>query len=156
MSISRTLSLVTAAGIAAGAAFAASDAEVNPAVKARQAHMQLYAHNIGVLGGMAQGNIEYNAEAAQAAANNLVALSSINQTSYWPPGTSVDDIEGTRALPAAWDDMEGIIAAHMAFIEAAAGMADVAGNGLEAVQGAIGPLGGACAACHRNYRQSDG
>ena len=32
----------------------------NPAVKARKAHMQLYAHNLGILGGMAKGEVEYD------------------------------------------------------------------------------------------------
>ena len=35
-------------------ALADGHADVNPAVKARQSHMQLYAHNIAILGGMAQ------------------------------------------------------------------------------------------------------
>lgn len=50
-------SLILIAGAAAvtlaSMAFADGHADVNPAVTARQAHMQLYAHNLGILGGMA-------------------------------------------------------------------------------------------------------
>ena len=50
------------------------------AVAARHAHMDLYAFNLGTPGGMAQSAIPFDAAAAQAAADNLVYLTSINQT----------------------------------------------------------------------------
>ena len=37
--------------------------KIHPVV-ARQSHMQLYAHNLGILGGMAQGKMDYDADAA--------------------------------------------------------------------------------------------
>ena len=60
------------AGLALAAATTTTLAEshVDPAIagaiKARQAHMQLYAFNLGTLGGMAQGKIDYDADAASA------------------------------------------------------------------------------------------
>ena len=57
----------TAASVAAVStmALAAShEAELPAPVKARQAHMNLYAFNIGVLGGMAKGEIDYDADVA--------------------------------------------------------------------------------------------
>jgi cytochrome c556 len=128
-------------------------AEVNPAVKARQAHMQLYAHNLGVLGGMAQGKIDYDAGAAQAAADNMVALGVINQASYWPAGTDASAIEGTAALPALWENFENVMAINADYVAAADAMAAVAGNDLASLQGAMAALGGTCSACHREYRQ---
>ena len=101
----RVTTFFIAAALAAStsAAFAGGHGG-NPAVKARQSHMQLYAHNLGILGGMARGNIEYDAGAAQAAANNLAALSTLDQRSYWVPGTSNAELgEATRALPALWE-----------------------------------------------------
>ncbi|AKS45970.1 prepilin-type processing-associated H-X9-DG domain-containing protein [Octadecabacter temperatus] len=134
-------------------AFADGHAEVDPAVTARQAHMQLYAHNLGVLGGMAQGKIDYDADAAQSAADNMVALIGMNQMSYWPAGTDNASIEGTKALPALWENFDNVMVISADFGAAADAMADVAGTDLESLQGAMQALGGACSACHREYRQ---
>ena len=136
----------------AGTAFAGGHGG-NPAVKARKAHMQLYAFNLGTLGGMARGNIEYNAEAASAAASNLAALANLSQRAYWLPNTAVGDVEGSRALPAIWQDGSTAGAKGMQMAEAATALAAVAGDGLDALRGAMGPVGGACGDCHKAYRQ---
>jgi cytochrome c556 len=136
-------------------AFADGHADVNPAVKARQSHMQLYAHNIAILGSMAQESVEYDAALAQIAADNLVALASINETTYWPEGTGNDMIEGVKALPAIWENMDDFMVKQDGMVTASAAMAGVAGTDLASVQGAIRDLGGACSACHREYRQRD-
>ena len=129
----------------------------NPAVKARKAHMQLYAHNLGILGAMAKGEVEYNADAAMAAASNMQTLSaSINQMSYWAPGTSNAELgEETTALPAIWESGSNAQAIGMKLAEASANLAAVAGDGQEALGPALGPVGGACGECHKAYRQSD-
>ncbi len=125
-------------------------------IAARQGYMQILAFNIGVLGGMARGNIEYDAEAAQTAADNLAAMATVDGRALWPEGSDNFALEdATTALPAIWEDMAGFGEAWMAYGTAAGGMADAAGNGLEALQAAIGPLGGSCGGCHRNFRQSD-
>lgn len=138
---------------AAGVAIAGSHGG-NPAVKARQAHMQLNGFNIGLLGAMAKGEVEYDADAAAGAASNLAALSKLNQSRYWAPGTSTDELgEETRALPAIWQ--EGSTAREIGgqLAEAAANLAAVAGDGKDAMAGALGPVGKACGACHEKYRQ---
>ena len=136
-------------------AFADGHEEVNPAVKARQSHMQLYAHNLGILGGMAQGKVDYDAEAAAAAASNLSTLVTLDQSSYWPAGTDNATIEGTKALPSIWTDFDGVMEASAGMGEAVAAMDVVAGTDLASLQGAMQALGGACSACHREYRQRD-
>jgi cytochrome c556 len=141
--------------MAATAVFAASHAgPFDGAITARKSHMQLYGHNVGVLGGMAQGKMDYDADAASAAANNLVALVNMSQGTYWPQGSDSASVEGTRALPAIWEDFPGVMAQIGGLQKAAAGMQDAAGGGLESLQAAMGPLGGACGACHKAYRQA--
>jgi cytochrome c556 len=128
----------------------------NPAVKARQSHMQLYQHNLGLLGNMAKGEVAYDADTAQAAANNLASLTTLAHVGYWTPGTSNADLgEETRALPALWEagSKAGEIGGQLA--EAAANLASVAGNGQDAIGPALGPVGGACTECHKAYRQSN-
>lgn len=136
------------AAVAFGSMALADGHEADPAVKARQAHMQLYAHNLGILGGMAQAKIDYDAELAQIAANNLAAVASLDETTYWVDGTA----EGTKARPAIWENMDDFMAKQDGMTAAAAAMAEVAGTDLASLQGAMGDLGGACSACHREYR----
>jgi cytochrome c556 len=148
------LALACSAAVA-GSAFAGGHGG-NPAVKARKAHMQLYAFNLGTLGAMAKGEMEYDAEAAAAAANNLADLASLSQRGYWVPGTSSDDLpDESRALPAIWepDSTAGEIGAS--FAEAAAALAAVAGDGKDAMSGAMGPVGKGCGDCHKAYRAPD-
>ncbi len=146
--------LALACGAAvAGTAFAGGHGG-NPAVKVRKSHMQLYQFNIGILGAMAKGEVEYDADAASAAAGNLAAVSTLSQRGYWMPGTSSDDLpDETRALPALWE--EGSKAGEIggSFAEAAAALAAVAGDGKDAMAGAIGPVGKACGDCHKAYRK---
>ncbi len=157
--MSRTRNLIAGGLIAAltgTALLAASDGgDFKAQVTARKSLMRLYVFNISTLGAMAKGAIPYDATAASAAAGNLAALSKLNQAGMWPEGSDSLSIEGTRALPDLWDDMADVQNKAAALTKAADAMAAAAGNGLEALQAAMGPLGGACGACHKAYRQPE-
>ncbi len=148
----RSLIAVTAFALATGTVALAGGHGGNPAVKARNAHMSLYAFNLGILGDMAKGTTEYNADVASAAASDLATLAAFNQSNYWPEGTAEGEVEGSRAKAEIWTDGGGAIEKAKDLAVAAASLADVAGNGLEALQGGIGPAGAACGACHKAYR----
>jgi len=155
MALNRSLIIGVSAAVFATTAVFAESHGGNPAVKARTAHMQLYAHNLGTLGGMAKGAMDFDAGAAQAAADNLLALATMNQRSYWLPGTSNADLgEETRALSAIWADGSTIGTAAKAFVDGATAMQAAAGT-LEGVQGAIGGVGKACGGCHKAFRAPD-
>ncbi len=147
-----TLVGLTVAGMTAGAVWAAGNDGPPPAVKARQAHMQLYAFNLGMLGAMAKGAAEFDAEKAQRAANNLAALVSIDQTDYWVPGTSSAEIMETRLKPELFDNIPDVITKVKALEDAVMALQGAAGT-LDGLRGAIGPVGGACGACHKAYRE---
>lgn len=133
-------------------ATAAQAQQKNPAVMARQSQMMLYVWNAGYLGAMAQGKAPYDAEAAQKAADSLVALTTLDESRYWVKGTDAKSIDGTRALPAIIDDPEGV-AKHLAELsEAAAKVQKVAATGQQALAEAIGPVFKACGECHKAYR----
>ena len=145
----RTSFLASILGLAAaGVALA----DTNPAVDARQAQFTLFAHNLAVVGSMAQGRMDYDADVAQTAADNLFHLTRHDQGRMWPEGTDADSIEGTRALPEIWADLDDFTMKFAALQDAAEALQGVAGNGMEALRPAVGQLGGACAACHDNYR----
>ena len=91
-----TLGVVALAGTAMGGSHA--DKAVAAAMKARDAQMDLYAFNLGLLGDMAKGAVPYDADAAQAAANNLLTISRIDQSFHWPEGTDNMALDGTRPV----------------------------------------------------------
>ncbi len=154
----RSLRLAALAALTLAGVAVAQNGPPSPeqqAVDARQSHMTLYAHNLGKLGAMAQGNAEYNAETATAAAQSLGHLVQLDQSGYWLPGTSSDEIEGSRALPAIWENLEDVGAKHQALTDAVANLQTAAGTDLASLQGALGGVGQACGACHENYRVSE-
>lgn len=142
--------LTTAAGLASAQAF---DAET--AYKLRESHMKLMGAHLGVLGNMAKGEAEYDAEVAAASATTLAGLASGAHGNYWVEGSSSDEIADSRALPAIWEKREDFDAKTEALIQATSAMRDAAGTDLAALQGAMGGLGGACGDCHKAYRKPE-
>ena len=126
------------------------------AIKARKALMQIYAFNLGQLGAMAKGTMDYDSGAAQAAADNLLAAAKMDQRAMWPAGTDNVAMAGkTGALPEIWSTYPAIAEKGQALADAAAKMAEVAGTDLDGVRSAIGGVGGSCGGCHKVYRASN-
>ncbi|QIE55503.1 cytochrome c [Pikeienuella piscinae] len=144
-------SLAAVVALGAGAAMAQ---DVSKAVSARQSLMKLNAHYIGQLGAMAKGEVEYDSEQAKAAAESLAAVAALDQGAMWPAGSDSDTLgeEATEALPVIWTSYPAITENIDALADATANLAAVAGDGLEALRGGIGPVGKACGACHKEYR----
>lgn len=156
MSRSRSLALgLTGAALVAGSLFAASHVEKNPAVAARQALMDLMAFNLGTIGAMAQDKMAYDGAAATTAAENLVTLSRVHLGPMFVEGTDSMSLDGTRALPAIWDDMAGFESGFAKLTVAAEAMALAAGTDLDALKAAMGGLGGACGGCHKSFREPE-
>jgi cytochrome c556 len=150
--------IVTAAVIATSALGDGHENKaIQAAVKARQSQMILYSFNLGLLGGMAKGDIEYDATAASAAASNLAALSQLDQSRLWPQGSDTEALgaDKTRALPAIWQADSTAGEKGMALVTAAIAMEGAAGGGLDALRGAIGEVGKSCGGCHDDYRQTE-
>ncbi|SLN28947.1 Cytochrome c-554 precursor [Roseivivax jejudonensis] len=124
-------------------------------IKARQGMFRIMAINLGIIGDMAKGETEYEAEMAQTAADNLVAVSGINPLVLFPEGSSNEAVEGTRALPAIWENTGDVGDKWAAFGTAASDLQAVAGDGREALGPALGPVGDACSSCHDEYRESN-
>ncbi len=144
---------VAAFGFASAPAFAQG---FSGHVKARQGQFRVLAINLGILGSIAKGETPYDAATAQAAADTIVAVSMINQPPLWPAGSDNMAIEGTRALPVIWENMADVGAKWGALGEAAKGLQAAAGTDAAAIGAALGPVGGACKACHDTYRAPQG
>ncbi|MCC5991198.1 MAG: cytochrome c [Rhodobacteraceae bacterium] len=143
---------ITAAAIAAVMATGAV-ADENPAIEQRQGQFKLYSHNIAVLGGMAQGRMDYDAGMAQTAADNLFHVTRHDQSRLWPEGTDSSASMATRAKPEIWENLDDFVAKFVALQNAAEALQAVAGDGLDAMRAGVGPLSGTCQACHESYRE---
>lgn len=146
----KTFAAIVAATAILGTTAIAQD--IPKEVKARQGQFQIMAINLGILGGIAKGAIEYDAATAQAAADSLVGISMVSQAPLWVEGTDNMMIDGTRALPAIWDNIDDVVSKWNAFGEAAKAMQAAAGEGQAAIGPALGAIGGTCKACHDTYR----
>ncbi|WP_424940903.1 c-type cytochrome [Aliiroseovarius sp. S253] len=143
--------IILAAALAIPTAALAAD-PVEDTIKARQGFYKLLGANMGVLAGMAKGEIDYDSAAAQTAADNMGTLTMYNVGHLYMPGTSNADSDKTRALPKIWEDFPGVQEKGGAFVDAVKAMQAVAGAGKDQMAAALGPLGGTCKACHDNYR----
>lgn len=151
-----TIALASATGLAvATVAFADSHAEKPRQLEAREGLMTAISLASSVTGDMARGKAEYDAEAAQAAADTLAGISEVSTALLWTEGTSADDIEGTRSLATIWEDRAGFDAKWADFGTAAMALKDAAGQGPEQLTAAMAELGKTCGACHETYRAKE-
>jgi cytochrome c556 len=125
-------------------------------VKARRAYFQTVLANAGPLFGMVKGKVAYDAAKAKTFANNLNLVAQMNLGYLWAKGTDNATLKGqTRALPAIWAANSEIGAKAADFSKAVAKLASVAGNGKDAMSGAMKAVGATCGGCHKPYRAKD-
>lgn len=135
--------------LAAGAAFAKGDA-TDPAAKAREDVMKAIGGAMGTLGGMAKGEVPYDAAAAEAAKTALVTAAGGIPVAFEAQGGADPTSEAKPEIWANWDDF----AKKATALGAAATAADV--SSAEAIGASLGVLGGACKDCHTTYRMAPG
>ncbi|HKK97187.1 MAG TPA: cytochrome c [Marivita sp.] len=143
--------MVALAAMVSGTAVYAQD-DFSGQLKARQGQFRIMAINLGILGSMAKGEMEYSAKAAQNAADSLVAVSMVHQPPLWPEGSDGMAIDGTRAEASIWDENEDFLSKWADFGTAAQAMQASAGDGQDALGPLMGQVGGTCKACHDNHR----
>lgn len=141
--------LVIAATMTGGAALAQ---DYKNQLKARQGLYWTLAVNIGILGSMAKGEMEYDAEAAQAAAESMHGVSMVHIGTLFPEGSDNMSIDGTRAQPSIWENNEDFLAKWNDLGAATENAVANVGNGKDALGPVLGQLGGSCKACHENHR----
>ncbi|PIE11006.1 MAG: cytochrome C [Rhodobacterales bacterium] len=146
--------IATALAISLPVVGMAADDPIAQAVKARQGYFTMMGANMGTLAGMAQGKIDYDADAAARAASNIEALTMYNAAIHFPEGSSSDDLgsDVTEAKANIWTDLEGFQAKYVDLQDAAMGAGELVAGGPESLGPVVGALGGACKACHDTYR----
>ena len=140
------------AAIAVAGAVSAQDAPFQREIEARQGIMIYRALNLGVLGAMAKGEAEYDAAAAQKAADNLLASVTLDQSMLWPQGSDNSVNPDSTALAKIWEADSDMGEMGKAMFEAATAMQAAASFDLDSLKAAMGPVGKACGDCHKAYR----
>jgi len=150
------ISVVFLAGLlgVATLAVAQSKGPYDAAIKGRQAMFQTYSFNLGILGAMAKGKMDYDADLASQSAANLQAAANFGQAAMWPAGSdnATAGNAKNRALPALWENSDDVAEKWTALRSASEAMANSAGGGLDALKAAMGDVGGSCKGCHDDYR----
>ncbi len=149
------LSLIAAAVLTCGPVLAEDLSDPEEILTARHGYMLMMAMNLAPLGGMAKGEVPYDAEAATKAANSLVALAGVDNSMLWAPGTETGAIDDSSALPEAIANTADRNAKFDELRTAANDLASAAGKDVEALKGAMGGMGAACGGCHKQYRKSE-
>lgn len=147
----RLLLAVTAfAGLAVSLPAAAQFQRPEDAIKYRQSVMTLMNTHLGQLGAMANGRVPFDAKTAADNAAIVRMMSNLPFTAY---GAGTDKGMPNRAKPEIWKDAAKFKAAgekmqgEVARLDAAA-----KGGNLDALKSAVGAAGGACKACHDDFR----
>lgn len=143
-------------GALVGAALAQDKGPHDKAIKARQATMLLNDYYLGMLFDMVKGKRDYDAELATEAANNLAALVGLGQSTLWPEGSDkASPGAPTRAMAEIWTTYPAITEKAEALAPAVAELVPVAGDGVDALKGAVGDVGAACKGCHDDFRAEE-
>ncbi|RGP38694.1 c-type cytochrome [Pseudotabrizicola alkalilacus] len=139
-----TKSLIAGLVLVAGVAVAKEGVQ-DPTVKARMDLMGTIGMNVKVLGDMATDKVAFDAAAALAAQEALVAASADIPAKFEPQAT--DPV--AEAKPEIWTNWDDFVAKAGA-LNAAATALDPAS--LDGVKAGMGAVGGACRDCHTSYR----
>ena len=140
-----TKTLILGLVMVGGIAFA-GDA-TDPTVKARQDLMDSNGGAMKALGGMAKGEIAFDAAAAAAAQATLVANAADIAAKFKDQATD----PASRAKPEIWTNWDDF-AAKAGDLGKAAAALDTAS--LDTLKAGLGAVGGACGACHKLYKAS--
>ena len=145
--------ILVAVGLTLALSASAADDPNEKAIKSRQSVMSLQSWYAGPLFQMAKGDMEYDAEMAGNYAAHLNIIANLDGGAMWPPGTDNGAYAGkTRALPEIWSTYPAVGEKDQALKDAAAALAGVAGDGLDALRSNIGAVGKACKGCHDDFR----
>lgn len=134
---------------------AAQAAEPKDAIDYRQSALTVMGWQMGPMGAMAQGDIEYDEQEFATRANNLADVAHLPWEAFME-GTLRGDGHGveTGALAKIDDDWEGFEERQETFKQEAATLARMVEDGEEfnALRRQVGAVGNSCKGCHDDFR----
>lgn len=121
------------------------------ATATRQGLFKVLGYNMGAIGGMARGAVEFDAAIAERNANRIAMLAPMIPELF-ASDTRTFDVT-TEALPIIWDNKAQFEEKAANLIAAAETFAAVARSGDQrAITAAIRPFGATCGNCHETFR----
>ena len=149
------ISLALAASLSAPIAVAqeaSSEKQAKSAMQFGQAVLQLVRSNMGPLGAMAKGQIEYDAAVINKNALRIEQLA-VMMDDYFALDTRKFDVK-TDAADIIWQEMDDFKAKTQDMVDAAANLQKVAlQKDEDNYRNAIGTLGASCKACHDKFKK---
>lgn len=149
----KKIALVAIGGLFATTAIAQSELfKADDLVKYRQSIYQVMSAQATVMGAMAKGEIEFDANTIHERALNMGNVAKLLGETYVP---ATQGVKESNMLPAAWEDMDGFSAKGKAFGSALQELIAASGESdFDAAKArpAIGKMLKSCKACHDDYR----
>ncbi len=121
------------------------------AADTRAGLMKMVLLYFGPIYAMAQGQMDYDGPMVERNAHKLMELAGMGVDAY-RKDTSEFDLD-TEALPTVWEDFDDFSEKMDGFAEAAKALEASGGKGKDEMVAGFRKLGGACRACHDDYRQ---
>lgn len=139
----------TLAAIISVSALPVAPVSAQDAIAERQQAMKSVGGAMRVVGGMARGQVDFDAAAA------LEAFETMNEVagrygSLFPEGSETGG--DTEAKDTIWSDRAGFEAEVAKFESATAAAIAAAPQDLESFRAVFGPVGQSCGSCHEGYR----
>ncbi len=125
------------------------------AVEMRHGLMLQMATDLGKVGAMAKEEVPYDAAVAGKAAANIAAVASVLSMDQFPAGSEYQKATDSFALPAIWASQDDFLKKVADLNTAAATFQTAAATDLDSLKAGMEGIGGACAACHKAYRQPE-
>jgi cytochrome c556 len=150
--LSRSILLAGAALLGAATALpaAAQFAKPEDAIKYRKAVFTVMARNFGIVAGMANGKIPFDAKVAADSAEIATFMSKLPYVAF----VEDSDKGETKAEPKIWAEMDKFKAAAAKMQEEMAKLNVAAkGGNIDTIKAAVGETGKSCKACHDVYRK---
>ncbi|WP_439102620.1 c-type cytochrome [Congregibacter sp.] len=119
----------------------------------RQSYFTLIAMNFGPMAAMVKGDMPWDDDKMLALAEDFAAVASVDVARAFGPGS---DKGTTRAKPEIWENTDDFLEKYAALQSASEDLLAAAKTGDRgAIGGAIKDTGGACKACHDEYKAKD-
>ena len=139
------------------AGLGAQEAALDPAalVETRRAEMKQMSDHFAVIGNMMRGRAEYDPAAATEAARGLLAIAEADWAPLFVEGTAYGEIDKSEAHADIWRDWDKFLSLQADLVPAVQGLADAAGQGMDALRPAVMGTAKVCGACHTPFRVSN-
>lgn len=151
LSTPRVRLLIAAIGLVVALPAAAQFRNADAAIKYRQSAMSIQNNHLGRLFAMANGQVPFDAKAAQ---DNIEIISLLNSRVQFSAFIDGSDKGNTRAKPEIWTEKDKFNASIVKSQEDVAKLVAAGKSGnFDQFKAAVGAVGQSCKACHDAYQK---